>query len=217
MCYFRAMVVVDQLTAHIAEFGLPGETAHRLLAPKARVQTSQAKTQPNFNPRMSAVLVLLYPHEGELRNVLIRRPEYQGTHSGQIAFPGGKQEPEDVDLVETALREAEEEVGVTRNSIEVISALSEVYIPPSNFLVHPHLAFTTERPDFVADQLEVAEIVEYPVSRLLDPDVLKPKKIQFSNGFVLDTMYFDIHGHVVWGATAMMLSELRVLLEKVQP
>ncbi len=196
---------------------LPGEEAHMEMAVLNR-PTVAALKKLQKEPKRSAVLVLLYPVNSEAHFCLIQRPVYNGTHSGQIAFPGGKMEPEDDTLKETALREAWEEVGVIQEDVQILSELSQVYIPPSNFLVNPYIGFCDYRPKFKPQPSEVAAILEVPVHDLLNEDNVKQKKMKMSaNGMVLNTPYFELSNQVVWGATAIMLAELKVIVKRIFP
>jgi len=163
--------------------------------------------------RQGAVLALLYPKDNVPHVALMLRNTYEGAHSGQISFPGGKREQTDNDLIETALREAHEEMNIHPEEVTVVGALSKVYIPPSRFLVAPFVGYSRERPDFKRDPLEVAEIIEAPLQLILAESSIKQKPIfvQVTNS-ELEVKYFDILGHTVWGATAMMLKELAEML-----
>ena len=162
----------------------------------------------------SGVLVLLYPHEGEIYLPLIIRPEDSGPHSGQVAFPGGRMEKEDVGIIDTAVRETWEEIGVAKEEIIPLGCLTNLYIPVSNYIVSPVLGYTHTRPFFKPDEREVAGVIEVPLSRLNNPDCRKKRKINVS-GFLIDAPYFEVDDQMVWGATAMMLSEfLEILNEK---
>jgi 8-oxo-dGTP pyrophosphatase MutT (NUDIX family) len=166
-------------------------------------------------PKPSAVLALLFPRGGELRTLLMRRPVYRGVHSGQVSFPGGKQEPGDADLLQTALREFREETGADTGSHEVIGALTPVYIPPSNYLVTPYVAYTEALAGLSPDPREVAAIIEAPVSALLREDVVRRGRVPLPDGrSTREVPYFALCGEVVWGATALMLAELRELLRR---
>lgn len=192
---------------------LPGLSAHALMAPSKRPTAAQAKV--SANPKLSAVMVLFYPVDYKPHFCLMQRPTYEGTHSGQVSFPGGKMEPEDDSLKTTALRETFEEVGVEQDKIQVMGELTQVYIPPSNFLVSPFVGFLDERPTFVPDDYEVAEVLEVPVTTLLDDSIIKRGKIPVgSMGIKVNAPYFEIHQKIVWGATAVMLSELREMLRR---
>ncbi|WP_338218843.1 NUDIX hydrolase [Algoriphagus sp. oki45] len=170
---------------------------------------------PNLPPnhRKSGVLLLFYPVDGLAYFPLIKRPQYLGVHSGQVALPGGKMDPEDLDVIQTALREAEEEIGVDRRSIEVIGKMSELYIPASNFLVSPIVGLISAQPDFIPEEKEVDRIISSSVSGFLDRSIRKQTLLELGSGIRLDTPYFDIDGEIVWGATAMILNELSRILE----
>lgn len=156
---------------------------------------------------------MIYPKKNVPHIVLMKRPEYNGAHSGQVSFPGGKKEIEDVDLQATALRETEEETGILRSEIQVIGKLTELYIPPSGFLVEPYVGYLDAQPIFTPDEREVAELIEMPLDLLLDDTIVERKKIHIkSHNVYIDTPYFNIQEHVVWGATCMMLSELKQIL-----
>jgi 8-oxo-dGTP pyrophosphatase MutT (NUDIX family) len=193
---------------------LPGEAAHQLMSPRMR-QTKQQAISAGITPRLSAVMVLIYPRNEVPHLVLMKRPEYDGAHSGQVSFPGGKKEEEDVDLSATALRETEEETGINRQEITVIGQLTELFIPPSGFLVAPFVGYLNEPPVFIPDEREVAELIEMPIDLLLDEAIVDQKKIHIkSHNIYIDSPYFNIQDHVVWGATCMMLSELKEILRK---
>jgi 8-oxo-dGTP pyrophosphatase MutT (NUDIX family) len=164
------------------------------------------------NAKMGAVLIALYPDNGVVRTVLMKRPDYDGTHSGQVSFPGGKVEEEDVNIVATALREAEEEVNIKPDDVTVIGQLTELYVPPSNFLVHPVLGILNKAPDLVPDQHEVESIHTPKIDYLLREDIIDETDILLSTGFKFRTPSFKVDGHVVWGATAMIIAELKELL-----
>jgi 8-oxo-dGTP pyrophosphatase MutT (NUDIX family) len=194
---------------------LPGIDAQLKLAPYARATRKMAK-ELDQNPRLSAVLALLFPKNNEPHLLLTLRNSYKGVHSQQVSFPGGKQEKFDSSFKHTALRETEEEVGIDPSSITIIGQLTEVYIPPSRFLVYPFVGATSTTPNYQKDDYEVAEIIECSISQLLDDSIIKEKDI-FVNTTQLKmrTPYFDINGHVVWGATAIMLSELKDIIKKM--
>jgi 8-oxo-dGTP pyrophosphatase MutT (NUDIX family) len=142
----------------------------------------------------------------------MKRNTYPGVHSGQISFPGGQKEDVDGDLIATALREADEELGINQLDVEVLGALTEVYIPPSNFLVEPIVGLQNERPSFKADATEVHSILEVPFSAFLKSENFKTSKVE-ARGYTLEVPSYHVHNEVVWGATAMMISELTHLLE----
>ncbi|MEM9052310.1 MAG: CoA pyrophosphatase [Bacteroidota bacterium] len=192
--------------------GLPGWNAHQKMInyrrPKA---TDIEKVDPTA--RKSAVLALIYPKHDEAHIALMLRNTYNGTHSGQVSFPGGKQESDDNSLLETALREANEELNIQPGEVEILGALTQVYIPPSRFLVSPFLGFSEQRPNFSKDPYEVAELIEAPLRLILNDAEIKEKPLYLEIAKTEITVkYFDILGHTVWGATAMMLKEISELI-----
>ena len=144
--------------------------------------------------------------------LLTQRATYKGTHSAQISFPGGKTEKSDKNLEATALREAFEEVGVSSSSVKIIRELTDVYIPPSNFLATPFLGFVKEKPNFVLNH-EVANTIEILMSDLLDDAHLTTVNLTTSYMKNIDVPCFKIDNHIIWGATGMMLSEIKELLK----
>ncbi|MEO8588080.1 MAG: CoA pyrophosphatase [Flavobacteriales bacterium] len=164
-------------------------------------------------PRASAVLALLYHKADVLYTMLMLRPTYDGVHSGQVSFPGGKHEPEDDSLEDTALREFAEETGAVTSGIEVLGTLTPVYIPPSRALVTPFVGYAERIFSVAPDAQEVELLIEAPFELLLSDGILKRRE-QFIQvmGRTAEIPYFDVQGHVVWGATAMMIAELRALL-----
>jgi 8-oxo-dGTP pyrophosphatase MutT (NUDIX family) len=191
---------------------LPGKLAHEEAAPYRKVDYD---TLDLNTVKKSGVLILFYKKEEETHLVLIQRPIYNGTHSGQIAFPGGKVEESDKDIIHTALREANEEVGVEMNDVEVLGKLSDVYIPVSNFLVTPVVGVINYAPTFIPELREVAEIVELRVGHLIQVETLRLNSIKLSNGLVMKVPTFEFNQKIIWGATALMLNELRYILKRV--
>jgi 8-oxo-dGTP pyrophosphatase MutT (NUDIX family) len=193
---------------------LPGKAAHLIMMPTS----GDAKlVTPTFEPPpiRSAVLILFYPaDDGSIKFPLIQRPTYNGAHSGQIAFPGGKAEDVDANLVQTALREAEEEIGINPKNIEVVGSLTDLHIAVSNFIVHPVVGFSSEMPDFVLDRIEVQALIESDLHDIVRPDKRKQGTVTARGKYKINTPYFDIGDNVVWGATAMMLSELSIIVGK---
>jgi 8-oxo-dGTP pyrophosphatase MutT (NUDIX family) len=160
--------------------------------------------------------MLLYPHEGEGFMPFIQRPAYEGVrnHGGQIALPGGGQEPQDPSRKYTALRETHEEIGVQLSENQVVGELSEIYIPPSDSIVNPFVAIHEERPLFVPDAREVALLHEIPLRTLLDVQNHKVKYETFGTSQEWRIPYYDANGIIIWGATAMMMAEFLEVLEK---
>lgn len=189
---------------------LPGMKSHLEMTP----YRSLTKVIPE-NSREGAVLMLLYPKNGELYFPLIQRHKYEGVHSNQVSFPGGKAEDFDEDLYRTSLRETEEEIGIDKNRISKIGEMSQVYIPPSNFLVSAFLSFHNELPQFVKEEKEVKEILEVSVSSVLDSRNIKTTEMKMKNGMKFSTPYFDLEQKIVWGATAAILSEFKAIFNSL--
>ena len=167
----------------------------------------------NKNPKIASTLLLIYPKDGKTFFCLIERQEYEGTHSNQISFPGGKNESGE-SMKETALRETMEEIGVDPISINIIGELSQVFVPPSNFLIHPFVGYCDFKPDFKANEREVKRIIEVNIDELFKKDVIKIKKMSFkkSSGNVnFEVPYLDLNNKIVWGATSVILNEFRKL------
>ena len=157
-------------------------------------------------------MIMLYETDQGIKFPLIVRPVYDGVHSGQVALPGGSVEHSDRSLLETSLRETEEETGIFKNNVEVIGKLTELYIPPSNFLVTPFVGIHTSKPIFIPHSREVARIVELNLEKIMDEKLIYEKNMKLSSGVTALTPYYDFDGLVVWGATAMILSEFKSVL-----
>lgn len=194
---------------------LPGREGQITMAPLP-VDEERFIQNIRADYRKGAVLMLFYPDfQQQAFLPFIKRPTYTGVHSGQIAFPGGKMEESDADLSVTALRETEEEIGVDAKKIQLLGKLSDLYIPPSNFMVSPFVGYTLEKPEFNPDPEEVVRIINCPVGTILDKSIRKTGTIQGSGGYRLKAPYFDIESEMVWGATAMMLGEFTYLWERM--
>jgi 8-oxo-dGTP pyrophosphatase MutT (NUDIX family) len=192
---------------------LPGYEAQFSMAREFRPHPIDTELY-HANAKPGAVLILFYPKENNIHTVLIQRPTYEGVHSAQVAFPGGKKEEGDETLIETALREAHEEVGIDKSKIQVAGQLTHLYIPPSNFLVTPVVAFSETRPDFVLQTEEVDEIIEVDLQTLGDESIINEKSITIMQGMKLKVKCYDIFGRTVWGATAMIIAELNEILKR---
>lgn len=185
---------------------LPGARSHLRMAPEMRRKDIlfPDKSQKSID---SAVLIAFYPESFSYKTVLIKRPDYDGVHSGQIAFPGGRREKNE-ELYETALREAKEEVGIDPDDVKIITQLTPLYIPPSKYMVYPFVGILDKKPSLVADRIEVAEIFEIDLNFFLDRNNTKSENIQLSDGAIVSAPCYNYDGKIIWGATAMIMCEL---------
>lgn len=194
---------------------LPGEEAQYRMAPSGRARAA-GLVKDTSEYRSSSVLVLCYPIDERAHTVLLKRHDYQGVHSGQVGFPGGKQEPGE-SLAQTALREAGEEIGLDASGVKIIGQLTHLYIPVSRFMVQPFVAVTSSRPAFVPDPYEVQRVIEVDLRTLADKNIVTTGMIMHSSGMSIKTPYYNIEGFTVWGATAMIISEfIEVFGEQAQ-
>lgn len=194
---------------------LPGIESQLKMAPEHRAKEIFAIKGTDFSPRLSAVLILLFHDADVLKIIFIRRSEYVGIHSGQIAFPGGRFDETDPDLKFTALREVEEEIGIKSDSIEILGHLSDLYIPPSNFLVRAYYGYLKERPVYKIDEREVQEVYEINFELFMQENIVKIKEFSAYNSSLITTApYYDVNGIVIWGATAMILTEFLDLVRE---
>lgn len=182
------------------------QAAHYHMLPIDRRDRVRSPELPG-RPRIGGVLLLLYCHRRTMHLVLTRRRDDLTSHAGQISFPGGRREPGET-AVAAALRETEEEIGVPATAVTILGQLTTIYIPPSDYEVHPFVGWVNDgaRPTFVPELREVAEILEVPLAQLLDPDTREVGPIPV-RGATYNVPYYNINGHKVWGATAILLSE----------
>jgi 8-oxo-dGTP pyrophosphatase MutT (NUDIX family) len=170
---------------------------------------------PNPCPREAAVLMLLYPRQGELVLPLTQRTDTVEMHRGQVSLPGGAREPQDRDFAQTALRETCEELGIPEGAVQLLGALSPLYIPPSQFCVYPYVGYVSTPPLLHPDPAEVAAVIEMPLRNLLEPDT-RQVEVHWRNRQRFEVPIYRVAEQRVWGATAMMLAELVALLRAVQ-
>lgn len=194
---------------------LLGSLAHEKMVPPERKDIMNNLDLKNVNPREAGIMMLLYPKNGQTHLALILRNTYKGVHSSQIAFPGGKIEPEDTSIEDTALRETHEEIGIPPDKINIIRPFSPVYIPPSNFMVFPFLGYATQELTFVEEASEVAAMIELSLQDFLDDTIIVNKMMSTSYSTEISVPAFKISDYYVWGATAMMMSELKEVLKSV--
>jgi 8-oxo-dGTP pyrophosphatase MutT (NUDIX family) len=197
----------ERLRNNLAK-ALPGEDAHKLVLPPHREPSDISKLDQSL-VKKAAVLALLENHNDEPHVILTLRTIYNGTHSGQVSLPGGKREEQDVDFLSTALRETEEEIGINKEDIEVLGSLSPLYIPPSNFLVYPFVGVSHRVLLKKPEEKEVHSIHSIPLSLLFAKDTLGKISIENASGSSISVPAFSINDLKIWGATAMILAELK--------
>lgn len=186
---------------------LPGMKEHLKMTPYRALTKSV-----QIDCKEGSVLLLLYKRGEKWYFPLMQRHDYNGVHANQISFPGGKVEKNDESNYATALRETQEEIGINSAQIQLIGELSEIYIPPSNFLVSAFVGFCTKEPFFVKEEKEVKEILEVPILDLFKPEIIKETQVDLRGGLKLKTPYLELNNKVVWGATAAILAEFKSLV-----
>ncbi|WP_410004994.1 NUDIX hydrolase [Aequorivita nionensis] len=198
----------------VTKMELPGEAVQFKMAPIERLQELKRVAREKNTAKQAGVMSLFYPSENfETKLILILRKTYKGVHSAQVGFPGGKLEAQDRTIQDAALRETEEEVGVSRDTISVLKKLTEIYIPPSNFFVQPFLGITSESPKFVPQEKEVEALIEVTLQDFMNDVNIITQTLSTSYATSIEVPAFKLNGHIVWGATAMMLNEVRELLK----
>lgn len=193
---------------------LPGAVAHEPLR-ATPIGSVIPKFEHKLPPKPGSVLILLYEGaDGRIKFPLIKRPEYMGAHSGQVSFPGGKAETGET-IIETALREAEEEIGVKSTDVKVLGRLSDFFVIPSNFMVAPVVGCLDRQATFAPDPIEVVRILGGDLESLIADDAARVKEITAAGRFQMMAPHFEVEGEVVWGATAMMLNEFRMVVKEI--
>lgn len=208
------MSLTIDIIKKLLEEELPGEQAHLAMSPLGRKPSSEAIKRAS-SVTNSAVALVLYQTDETIKSVLIQRPIYKGNHSGQVCLPGGKQEAFETSLEQTAIRECIEETGLIDDHLNLLGSLTPVYIPVSNHHVQPYVFFYNNVPDFVPDEREVAEIIPFNIKDILRVENVKTTDIKISSENTLKKVpYFEIRQKVVWGATAIILNEFKVICER---
>ncbi len=202
--------------AKIENIPLPAEASQFKMSPPFRRELLKMRQKEIKHAKKAGVMALFYPDSlRQTKLVLILRKTYIGVHSAQIGFPGGKLEVQDKSLKNAAIRETFEEIGVQTQKIEVVRELTEVYIPPSNFYVQPFIGVTRVTPTFKKQDDEVEEIIEVTLQHFIDEQNVISETVETSYSVKVDVPAFQLNGHVVWGATAMMLSEIKDMLKQL--
>lgn len=191
-------------------FELPGFQTQIQLSPRGRETLLKSLNNDYID---SAVMILLFPDENrQAKSLFIERKVYEGVHSGQIGLPGGKFEPNDMNLLQTAIRETEEETGFRIESEKIIGRLTPLQIPVSSFEVTPVIAYTEKVPKFVANENEVEKIIEFSIDKLIKAEILEGEFLTI-NGIKVKAPYYNLDGIKIWGATSMIIAEFLEILK----
>ncbi len=190
---------------------LPGLRGQARMAPTDRLDPD-LYVRGSRDCRRAAVLLLVYPWQGELYTALTVRPRHLPDHPGQVSLPGGARD-EGETVEQTALREAEEEVGIDPSRVETLGRLTHLYIPPSNFCLQAVVGYAPDRPQWRTQPTEVAELLETPLADLLDRSHWA-EETWVVGGVTRQVPFFAIGGHKVWGATAIVLAEFVTAVEE---
>ncbi len=200
----------------IENIPLPAEASQFKMSPPFRLKLQELQKDKIKQAKQAGVMALFYPDVNRrTKLVLILRKTYKGVHSAQVALPGGKLEDQDASIQHAALRETYEEIGVPIQAIDVLKKLTQIYIPPSNFYVQPYVGVTHSTPVFVKQETEVEGIIEVALLDFLDDNNIITEKVSTSYKVDVEVPAFKLNEHVVWGATAMMLSEIKDLLKEM--
>ncbi len=187
---------------------LPGINSHLKLAPAKRLAEIEKYLSEKNDAKKSAVLILLFHENGKLKIIFIRRSFYVGIHAGQIAFPGGRYDENDGNVKVTALREIEEEIGISRENIEILGQLTDIYVPPSNFIISIFVGYLQKHPGYKIDEREVAEVIELNLQDFFNEKIIDEKDFHVpSANQSVRALYYKIGNADIWGATAMVMTE----------
>lgn len=208
--------IIDNLKEELKN-DLPGQYFQNLMSP---VEDNDKYRIVPKNHKVACVMVLIHPKkDGKLYlSYIIRASSHpDDKHAGQVGFPGGKFEDEDKSLLDCALREVEEELGIDRLDIEVIGELTSLYVFASNFLVYPYVGILKSEPRYIPQVSEVDEVVEIPLISLVDEKIKTQNEIRLAAGILMNAPGYDLNGNFLWGATAMISSELEELIRRSKP
>ena len=202
------------LIKKIQEAELLGENAHMIYSPPYRPLFSYDEILAK-NPKFAAVNIVLYLKDNEWYfPLMVRSTNERDRHSGQISLPGGKREESDRSFEETAKRETSEEMGIGEHYIRIIREMSPIYIPPSNFYVRPFISYTKKNPQFILQEAEAVELIEFPVSSILKLTE-QPEMMALPSSRGVEVPVINFNGYIIWGATSMILSEFSTLMKNL--
>lgn len=201
-------ITVDYIRQKLSQT-LPGLSSHLKLAPDNRTEEIALYLNSKTEAKKSAVMILLFHENEKLKVVFIRRGMYVGIHAGQIAFPGGRYEEFDQQVENTAFREIEEEIGIQRHEIEILGRLTDIYVPPSNFLISIFVGYIAKKPNYIIDEREVAEVIEVDFDVFFTEGIIAQKAFQIPTTIeTVQAMYYKLPNADLWGASAMVMTEL---------
>lgn len=200
----------------IKETEIDSNISHLKMAPPFRKHLLELTKTNYYNSKKAGVTILFHPNNDKVYFTLILRNKYKGVHSNQIGLPGGRFENGDKDIFQTALRETNEEIGVHSKKITLIKKLNNVYVPPSNYDIFPFMVYTADKANFIIDKNEVQGVINIEIDQLINSKIVKRKGSQISNRQI-DVLVpaYRFSGHYVWGATAMILSEVKDIFTSV--
>lgn len=209
--------LIEEIRYFIQNEPLPGDAAHLKMCMTRRSVGDWKSLQPTAKTKICAVTVLLLEQGSDLVLPLIQRPVYAGVHSGQISFPGGKKDPEDPTLLYTALRELYEEIGVKADEEHVLGALTDIYIPPSDSLVTPYLVYIPQKITYQPDEREVVSVIDFKLRDFWKPEAYKTRPTIHPDKTEWITPYYSLQDKEIWGATSMIISELKEIISHKRP
>ena len=207
------MKIDKRILTSVLQGSLPGWHAQKFMAPEVGDRYQVVAD----NHRPAAVMALIKKDEvGKDSIIIIERAKHNPNdkHAGQLSFPGGKYEEEDGDMLTCALREVEEEIGIPSDSIEVLGPLTQLYVFASNFLVYPFVGYVNGNPSYIKQDSEVHSILEVPLDIILSQENKLKKDISIPRGKLRNVPYYKVGEHVLWGATAMIMSEFEYVLSQ---
>ncbi|EGV44354.1 CoA pyrophosphatase [Bizionia argentinensis JUB59] len=205
-----------KVVSKIENIPLPAESSQFKMSPPFRDELQEQQKNQLKTAKKAGVVALFYPDDAtETKLVLILRKTYKGVHSAQVGFPGGRVETTDSSIMHAAIRECWEEVGVPERQIEILRAMTQVYVPPSNFFVYPFIGISRLTPKFIKQDSEVDAIIEVSLQDFICDSSVVTKTVSTSYSMEVAVPAFQLNDHIVWGATAMMLSEIKDLLKEL--